>query len=317
MSSQALNTHPASSVTEKTFRSYDQDQGKAYAKARRDYDPGVYKFIADHHKSTGGQFDMMVDVGCGPGLAARGLAPFFAQVMGLDPSEGMITTARAFGGVCASSIPIRFEVSAAEDLGANLMPPITDSSVDLITAANAAHWFDMSRFWHAAARILRPGGTVALWTSGEILVHPSMPNAAAIQAAMDEYADTHLKPFYEPGNYIVRSRYADLPLPWTIAQQVEAFDKESFLRKEWATGEKFFTGEAEVDLDTLEKLMATGSPQTRWRQAHPDAVGTEQDIVRILRRKIEYLLRASGVEEGEERIKGTVQGVMLIVKKKI
>lgn len=27
-----------------------------------------------------------------------------------------------------------------------------------------AHWFDMPKFWAAAADVLRPGGTVALWT---------------------------------------------------------------------------------------------------------------------------------------------------------
>lgn len=317
MSSEASNTHPTLSVTEKTFSSYDKDQGKAYAHARRDYDPDVYQTIIDHHKSTGGKFETLVDVGCGPGIATRGLAPYFTRAIGLDPSEGMVATARTLDGVSSSSLPIQFEISTAENLGSNLVPPIADSSVDLITAANAAHWFDMPGFWVAAARIIKPGGTVALWTSGEIRAHPSMPNAVAIQAAIDEHAETYLKPFYVPGNLLVRSRYADLPLPWAITPQVEAFDKDSFFRKEWATGEKFFKGEPEVDLDTFEKMMATGSPQTRWRQAHPDAVGTENDVVRILRRRIEHLLREAGVEEGEERVRGTVKGAMLIVKKKM
>ncbi|KAL7930233.1 S-adenosyl-L-methionine-dependent methyltransferase [Trichoderma chlorosporum] len=317
MSSQLSGAHPALSVTEKTFSSYDQNQGKAYAYARPDYDPSVYQAIVNHHKSTGGRFDTIVDVGCGPGSATRGLAPYFSNVIGLDPSQGMVATARTFGGVSSESRPIQFEISTAEDLGAHLTTPIGDSSVDVITAANAAHWFDMPQFWVAAARVLKPGGTVALWTSGEARVHPSMPNAAAIQVAWDEHADTYLKAFYTPGNYIVRGRYVDLPLPWSMAQQVEVFDKESFVRKDWATGEKFIAGESEMDLDTFEKIVATGSPATRWRQAHPDAVGTEKDVVRILRRKIERLLREAGVEEGKERIRGTVHGAMLLIKKKM
>ncbi|KAJ4861258.1 methyltransferase domain-containing protein [Trichoderma breve] len=297
MSSQLSDAQPALPVTETTFSSYDQNQGKAYAHARPDYDPGVYKAIINHHKSTGGQFDTVVDVGCGPGSATRGLAPYFTNAIGLDPSQGMVATARSFGGVSSASRPIR------------------DSSVDLITAANAAHWFDMPKFWLAAARILKPGGTVALWTSGEIRVHPSMPNAAALQAVFDEHTETYLKPFHVPGNYMVRSGYADLGLPWSIAQPVEAFDKESFVRKDWPAGEKFVVGESEVDLDTFEKIIGSGSPPTRWRQAHPEAVGTENDVVRILRRKIERVLRESGVEEGKERMRGTIHGVMLFVKK--
>lgn len=75
-------------------------------------------------------------------------------------------------------------------------------------------------------------------------------------------------------------------------------------------------GEPEVDLDTFEKMMGTGSATTRWRQAHPDAVGTERDVVRMLRREIERLLHEAGVEKGKEKVKGAMQGALLIVKKK-
>jgi trans-aconitate 3-methyltransferase len=307
---------PAPFPTEKTFSSYNQEQGKAYAQIRRAYHPRVYQAITHHHTSTGGQLDTLLDVGCGPGTAAHGLAPHFAHAIGLDPSEGMITTARSLGGVTSTSEPVRFEVSTAEELGEHLSPPIQDSSVDLITAANAAHWFDMSRFWLSAARVLKPGGSVALWTSGDVRTHPSMPNAAAIQAAMDQLQEQHLMPYYVPGNLLARNRYIDLPLPWTLAQPVPEFDENTFFRKDWNVAEEFFVGEPEVDLDTFEKMMGTGSATTRWRQAHPDAVGTERDVVRMLRREIERLLHEAGVEKGKEKVKGAMQGALLIVKKK-
>jgi trans-aconitate 3-methyltransferase len=69
-------------------------------------------------------------------------------------------------------------------------------------------------------------------------------------------------------------------------------------------------------LVTMEKIMGTMSPVQRWREAHPEAVGTEEDVVRRLRRTLERLLRAGGMEEGKEYIEGNVQGVLLIVKKK-
>jgi SAM-dependent methyltransferase len=301
---------------EKTFSSYTQDQGANYAQNRPGYHPNLYKTIIDHHTSTGGQLNTLLDVGCGPGTAARALAPHFAHVIGLDPSEGMINNARSLAGASSTSEPIRFEISTAEDLGWHLSPPVEDSSVDLITASNAAHWFDMSRFWPSAARVLKPGGSVALWTSGDVRVHPSMPNAAAIQAAMDQSQEQHLKPYYEPGNLLARDRYVDLPLPWTLAQPVPEFDESAFFRKDWDVAESFFVGQSEVDLDTFEKMMGTSSVMTRWRQAHPDAVGTERDVVRILRREIERLLHEVGVEKGKETVKGTMRGALLIVKKK-
>ncbi|KAK5069684.1 hypothetical protein LTR70_010721 [Exophiala xenobiotica] len=302
--------------TEKTFRSYNQEQGKAYAQIRLDYHPSVYQAIIDHHLSTDGQLGTLLDVGCGPGTAAYCLASRFAHTIGIDPSEGMIATARSLGDAKSTSEPVRFEVSTAEELGRKLSPPIKDHSIDLITAANAAHWFDMSRFWPSTARVLRPGGSVALWTSGHICAHPSMPNADAIQAAMARIEEQYLMQYYERGNLLTRNRYLDLPLPWTLAQPVPEFDESNFLRKEWDVAEKFFADQQEVDLDTFEKMMSTGSAVTRWREAHPDAVGTEHDVVRMLRREIERLLHEAGVEKGQEKVKGAVQGVVLMMKKK-
>jgi trans-aconitate 3-methyltransferase len=306
------NSTPASFPKEKTFSSYNQEQGKVYAQTRRDYHPSVYQTIIDHHTSTGGEFGTLLDVGCGPGIAAYALAPHFAHAIGLDPSEGMISTARSIGGsVTSTSEPVRFEISTAEELGG-----IQVSSVDLITVANAAHWFDMSGFWPSAARVLKPGGSVAIWTSGQIRIHPSMPNAAAIQAAIDQNEERNMLPYYEPGNLIVRSRYERLALPWTLARPVPEFEKSTFFRKNWEFGEKFFIGPQEADLDTFEKVLWTGSAQTRWRQAHPDDVGTERDVVKILRKEIERLLHEAGVERGKEMMKGYVQGTVLMVKKK-
>ncbi|KAI1140321.1 S-adenosyl-L-methionine-dependent methyltransferase [Hypoxylon sp. FL0543] len=307
---------------ETTFKSYKPEQGAAYAQARVGYNADLYQYIVDHHTSTGGRLDTVLDVGTGPGIAARGLAPHFAHVIGIDASEGMITTARSIGGVSSTSEPIRYEVSTAEELGSNLNPPIPDSSVDLITAATAAHWFNMAGFWPRAAQILKPGGTVAIWTMTALYVHPSTPNHAALQAALDKFRHEDLGPYHAQGNLITRSLYVDLPLPWTLEQPVPEFDESTFIRKEWRRDrfddepDPIGRGLQTVNLDVVEKRFATSSAVTRWREAHPDAVGTENDVVRKLRREIERLLHEAGVEKGKELVTGGVESVLLIVKKK-
>lgn len=317
MSIPTSKTIPTTHVVEKTFRSYNSDQGKFYAQNRRDYHPSVYQFVLDQHSSTGGELDLLLDVGCGPGMAARALAPNFAIVYGLDPSEGMIATARTLeGGITSTGEPIRFEISSAEELGATLNPPVQDGSVDLITASNAAHWFDMPSFWRRAARVLKPGGSVALWTSGRPSVDPSMPNAAKIQAAMDRFRSQQLEPYNTPGNVLAGDGYINLPLPWTMNPAAPEFDESSFVRKEWDPANPFHTDRLDVDLDGFEKMFSTGSAVTRWRQAHPDDVGTDRDILKMVRREVESLLHEAGVEPGKERLKGAGRGVVLIVKKK-
>ncbi|KAF7562272.1 hypothetical protein G7046_g1856 [Stylonectria norvegica] len=305
---------------EKTFKSYTQDQGAKYAQVRPPYHPNLYKTIVNHHTSTGGQLNVLVDVGCGPGLAARALAPQFAHVIGLDPSEGMINHARTVPDHSATGEPIRFEISGAEDLGQHLSTPITDSSVDVITASTAAHWFNMAQFWPRAARVLKPGGTVAVWTVGSVRIHSSVPNSVAIQTALDDFEDRDLSPFFEPGNILTRNLYVDLPLPWTLASPVAEFDEATFVRKQWGpddNAELLDGGLLTIDLDTLEKILATSSPVQRWREAHPDTAGTERDIIRQIRNKVATLLQEAGVDEGKEVLKGSPQGVLLLVKKRL
>jgi hypothetical protein len=100
-----------------------------------------------------------------------------------------------------------------------------------------------------------------------------------------------------------------------LPEPVLEFDKNSFIRREWSASEQFIVADSEGDMDMMEKVWGTASAVTRWRQAHPDDVGTERDVVRLLRREIERLLHEAGVEEGQEKLKGTITGVLLMVKR--
>ncbi|OTA98987.1 hypothetical protein M426DRAFT_27957 [Hypoxylon sp. CI-4A] len=304
---------------EATFRTYTQAQGASYAAGRPGYSPELFKIIIAHHTSTGGQLGTVVDVGCGTGQATLDLASYFANTIGLDPSEGMIGTARA--SASAANLPVRFEVSAAEALGIDLQPPIADGSVDLLTAATAAHWFDMARFWSSAARVLKPGGTVALWARTAMDVDPvRTPNGAAIKAVVDEIFANELQSFSKLGSTLTHDLYVDLPLPWTLEVPVKGFDRKSFFRKEWnknrdgAEKDELDTGKV-VTTEEFENLTSTNSTVTRWREAHPNKAGTEEDVARKMRRRIESLLHDVGVQPGEEVLTGQVAIVLLMVKK--
>jgi hypothetical protein len=146
-----------------------------------------------------------------------------------------------------------------------------------------------------------------------------MPNHEAIQVAVDQL-DVIVEKHMLPGNLMVRGLYRDLALPWNVDPAVSAFDTESFVRKEWCTGPdeetNFFEHQPPINLDIMELMIGTASPVTRWREAHPEAVGTEDDVVRQVRRKIEKILTDAGVERGKEMLKGDMTGVLLLFRKK-
>ena len=101
-----------------------------------------------------------------PGTVITPLAAYFDRAVGVDPSPEMIKVAETVGGVTKSGKPIEYALSHAEDL--DKVEAIQHESVDLLTAATCAHWFDTERFWPVADRILKPGGTVVLWTRASL-----------------------------------------------------------------------------------------------------------------------------------------------------
>ncbi|KAK3864556.1 hypothetical protein Pcinc_029767, partial [Petrolisthes cinctipes] len=93
------------------------------------------------------------DVGCGSGQTTQILAPHFTNVTGLDISQEQINQANKLNNNPA----ISFKVSGAEKL------PFANTSLQLVTAGQACHWFDMKKFYDEVDRVLVPGGVLALY----------------------------------------------------------------------------------------------------------------------------------------------------------
>lgn len=305
--------HPS----EATFRSYTPAQAATYSAGRPAYPDALNRIVCEHHAQTGGQFTLFLDVGCGPGNATRSLSPHFTHAIGADPSVEMINAARSIPSITATEgQPVRFEVCTSETL--HSIPDLVPRSVDLLTAATAAHWFDMPVFWTQAAKMLKPGGTVALWTGASWYCHPhTTPNAKKVQAVLHELEDDVLGPYEVPGNRLSRDMYVNLPLPWDVEPIVVEFPKEEFVRMEWnrdgkvEEGETFFRGGQKLSLDDFVKGVSTASMVTRWREAHPELVGTDQDCVVVTKEK---LREALGGRDWFEAGSGTV---VLLFKKRV
>jgi SAM-dependent methyltransferase len=98
-----------------------------------------------------------VDVGCGTGRYSKPLSALLPEgslLLASDLSAAMLGELRSGNGD-ARLAPLR---STAEEL------PIRTGSLDLVTSFNAVHHFDLDRFLATAARVLRPGGQLFVYT---------------------------------------------------------------------------------------------------------------------------------------------------------
>lgn len=116
----------------------------AYAKGRPTYPPEAVAWIAERCAIGPGR--TVLDLAAGTGIFTSLLVGTGADVVAVEPVAGMrakIVGARALDGT-AESIPL------------------PDGSVDAVTVAQAFHWFRRHEALAEIARVLRPGGGLAL-----------------------------------------------------------------------------------------------------------------------------------------------------------
>ncbi|GAM36736.1 hypothetical protein TCE0_018f06061 [Talaromyces pinophilus] len=332
-----------------TFTTYTPTQARTYAQHRLSYPSKLYDTILNHHTSTGGKLNVLADVGCGPGRATRDLAAFFEVGVGLDPGEEMIRTARALSekeglGDGGEGGKVRFAVCGAEDCARGVWDVLStfkkevdhgeggEGVVDLLTAVMAAHWFSMPVFWAQAAQIVKPNGTVALWTCSSLYCHPSTPNAAAVQKALYHLERDVLAPYELPPNRVSRDMYDNLVIPWQVDRETttghnlaEAFPESDFVRLEWdrdgilSDGDDFFLAsnspnKGETTLNDLEGSLGTASMVTRWRDANPELVGTESDCVKEMCAEIRKAMGVGADENPRMKVGSSV--ALLLFKRR-
>jgi SAM-dependent methyltransferase len=135
------------------------------------------------------------DCATGNGQAALGLADHFQHVYASDASAEQIRKARPHSR-------IEYHVAPAERSGLN------DASVDLITIAQALHWFDHPAFYQEVRRVARPGALIVAWTYVLLDISPQ------INAVVSELHGRIVGDWWPPERRHVDNGYRDLPFPF-------------------------------------------------------------------------------------------------------
>lgn len=182
------------------FKDLFSSNSKEYASSRPTYPRSLFEFLVGLVRYR----NLAWDCATGNGQAAVFLSEHFEQVIASDASKEQIENAQPRDN-------IRYEVFPAEKT------TLVDNSVDLITIAQALHWFDLDEFYKEVKRVLRKddnggdtngSGVIAAWAYG---LH-------SITTEIDDI--THL--LYEDilGSYwpkerkIVENKYQDISFPF-------------------------------------------------------------------------------------------------------
>jgi ubiquinone/menaquinone biosynthesis C-methylase UbiE len=227
---------------------------QSYALFRPSSPAGIFEFLYQHTAN----FDVAWDCGTGNGQVAGTLAEKFGKVLATDISTEQMKLA-----LTRPNITYMHERAEATSLQAG--------SVDLVTVAQAIHWFDFDRFYEEVYRVCRPGALIAAWTYTVLQFTPE------VDAVIDELYSKITRPYWDKERRYVDARYQTIPFPFEeianpgfqIQQKMTLEHLLGYLRT-WS-GVKHYIQKEKVDPVSLvaDKLAAAWGPEEQRDAVFP------------------------------------------------
>jgi len=239
-----------------------ESQAARYAAARPRYPQALAEWIGDQAPTPG----LLWDAGTGSGQFASVAAGVFDRVVATDASPAQLARAPEH-----PSVDYRTEPAEA--------PSLAVGSVDAISAAAAAHWFDLPAFYAAVYRVARPGAFVALFSYGTTIDEDD-----DLQAVIDDYIQHTLAPWWSPRLARVASGYRALPFPFAEVEMPS------------------FSACSRGDLSALQDILRT------WSAAQTAALETGRDPVAQVADRLARAWRIRGAEDEPRTLRWPVFG---------
>jgi SAM-dependent methyltransferase len=231
-----------------SFKDHFSNHAQSYAGSRPDYPGELYEWLV-------AQLDerhLCWDVATGNGQAASELAHYFSQVVATDASASQLRNA-----LPADNISYRNEQAEHTSL--------EDNSVDLVTVAQALHWFEIDAFYDEVKRVLKPNGLIAVWTYGLTRINPAID-----KWVQHLYADV-LGAYWPSERRFIDVGYKSMPFPFTRLQAPDLlmqkqWDLDQFCAylNTWSAVQRFIEAKSRNPVDELRPNLAKiwGSKQT-------------------------------------------------------
>lgn len=162
-----------------------------YALYRPQSPAEVFDFLYAHCANFGAAWDC----GTGNGQVACELAGRFKSVYGTDISAEQLANA-------TQKENITYLQERAEQTS------LADGSIDLVTIAQAIHWFDFDTFYREVRRVVRPGGLIAAWTYSLLRLSPT------VNRVIDHLYTDITGTYWDKERKLVDDGYATIPFPF-------------------------------------------------------------------------------------------------------
>ena len=186
------------------------NQAEGYAKYRPVYPQELF----DHILKFVTKKNTAWDCATGNGQAAFALAPHFKKVIATDMSEKQLSLAKPHPN-------IQYQIASAEQTN------FPDNSFDLITVAQAYHWFKFDMFEKELKRIAKKEAVIAVW--GYNLFST---NDEIINALIKIFYTKIVGPYWDAERKYVDDNYKGVPFNFTPLPTA-AF----FIKTEWSKDE--------------------------------------------------------------------------------
>ncbi|XP_059643595.1 uncharacterized protein LOC132285425 isoform X2 [Cornus florida] len=181
------------------------NQAKQYSETRPSYPDELFQFIGsktpNHHLAW--------DVGTGNGQAATSLARMYKNVVATDTSQKQLDFAPKLPNV-------RWICTAPNMSMAELQRDVAaEASVDLITIAQALHWFDLPTFYQQARWVLKkPHGVIAAWCYTATDGDDSACNSSSAFDSVFQRFYSDSGPYWDPARKLVDDKYRSIDFPF-------------------------------------------------------------------------------------------------------
>lgn len=172
------------------MKDYFSGQSSEYSKFRPNYPDEMIEKILALVKNR----EIALDVATGNGQVASKLAPFFQTVFGTDISENQLLQAPQMENVIYKKMPAE-------------ITDFTARQFDLITVAQAIHWFDFDVFYKEVYRTLKPDGIFAILGYGFFST-----NEDSDKILWELYEDI-VGPYWYPERRYLTEGYQTIPFP--------------------------------------------------------------------------------------------------------